>query len=316
MKIPKRQFLSRVFGIFISGIIATSLLTSCSQNDQVKPIKLAGIAFDDEQDAEAGYIILSELIEEATGRPVEFFETSDYSALTESFLAGQVDIAQLTDFSYVVAKSRKPSIQLLAASARQRGMQGGGVAYGITPETETGISELKDLRGRSLCFSDPASSAGYLWPSYFMYEAGLNPKLGEGSDVDINFVGSFPQVATSVANGDCEAGFILDSFFDVTLQDSEVVDINQLQIFWKSPARPGQPLAYNAQNISESEAQSIQNVLLEKGNKDFLVENGVCEERSSCRLLSASAWGYAPVQDSDFDLTRKMCARLELEQCR
>lgn len=299
------------------GLMLVSLfaLSGCTETQSEDPIRLGGIPLDDQQDAAGGYRILADLITEATGRKVEFFDTSDYASVTEALLAGQIDIAQLPSIGYVVARSRNEKIEILGVGARDGGKLIGSHTYGITRIDNSSINSLQDIAGKTVCFSDPSSSAGYLWPSKSILEAGLNPVVGKNPDFDVQFVGSFPQVASSIELGDCEAGFILDSFFDKTLKNSDIVNVENLRIFWKSPVSPGSPLVFDSDAISQNEAQAIREILVEKGNKDYLVSAGVCTTVSDCKLLSASAWGYVLAEDQLFDSIRELCSRLELEQC-
>lgn len=308
----KKTRLSVLAGALTVGLLA---LGGCTENQAAEPIRLGGIPLDDSQDAESGYLILSNLIEEATGRPVQFFDTTDYASVTEALLAGQIDIAQIPSIGYVVAKNRNENIKLLGVGARDGGKLLGVRSYGITRADNATINSLEDIKGKSICFSDPSSSASYLWPSKSILEAGLNPIVGKDPDFDVQFVGSFPQVASSVEIKDCEAGFILDSFFDETLKDSNIVNLKNLRIFWRSPVSPGSPLVFDADSISQSEAASIRRILVEKGNKDYLVSVGLCGSYQDCKLLSASTWGYAMVEDQFFNPIRELCALLELEQC-
>ena len=85
------------------GVISAIALSGCSSTDETRPIRLAGIPLEDTQNVADSYAILMEIISDATGREVEFYQSPDYTSGTEALLAGQVDIAQISSFSYVMA---------------------------------------------------------------------------------------------------------------------------------------------------------------------------------------------------------------------
>ena len=297
------------------AFLSVTALVGCSVEDNEEPIRVTGVPFDDSQNVADSYAVFMDLVAEATGREVQFFDSSDYGSITEAVISGQVDIAQLSAFSYVLATSRSDDLEILGISTRSPEDEPGYRSYGIIRKDQTDISELSDLEGKTICFSDPASGAGYLWPAKFLNEAGLNPDPLTTDDFEAVFVDTFPQVAIGVQLGDCDAGFLLDVFYDKTLVNSDFVDLDQLDKFWTSTVSPGIPLVINVSGFSEEERASLDLMIREKANKDYLVDQGICEDRANCNYLSDAAWGYVPGEDSFYDELRELCAVLELEQC-
>ena len=303
------------FGAMAMAVPAL-LLASCASVAEAEPIVVSGIPFDDSQNVEDSYKIFMTLIEETTGREVEFYQAPDYATVTEAVISGQVDIAQISAFSYVLATSRTADLEVMGISGRNPVDPPGYFSYGIKRAGDTSISEIADLEGKTVCFSDPSSGAGYLWPAKFISEAGLDPSPTTTSDFRPIFADTFPQVALSVELGDCDAGFILDVFWDKTLVNSQIVNLDNLEKFWGSTVSPGIPLVLNSTKFSESEIALLKEMVITKANKDYLVEAGVCEDRATCKFLSDAAWGYLPGNDEFFDELRDLCGLLDLAQCR
>lgn len=298
------------------GVISAIALSGCSSTDETRPIRLAGIPLEDTQNVADSYAILMEIISDATGREVEFYQSPDYTSGTEALLAGQVDIAQISSFSYVMATSRSESIAILGVSTRDPNNVPGYLSYGIKQSGDPEINSLEDLKGKKVCFSDPSSGAGYMWPAKFLAEAGLDPDPVSTQDFEPIFADTFPQVALSVSLGDCDAGFILDAFFDKTLVNSELVDLGTIEKFWTSTPSPNIPLVANSDLLSLDEINLIQKGLEAKANKPYLVEAGICDDFATCSLLTAAAWGYVPAEDELYDELRDLCALLRLDQCK
>ena len=305
------------FRITLSALAVSALmLAGCSPADQSEPIVVSGIPFDDSQNVEDSYRIFMDLIEEATGRDVEFYQAPDYATVTEAVITGQVDIAQISAFSYVLATSRTSDLQVLGISGRNPTDPPGYFSYGIKRAGDASISDLNDLQGKKVCFSDPSSGAGYMWPAKFLAEAGMDPNPSTTADFTPVFAETFPQVALSVELGDCDAGFILDVFWDKTLVNSEIVDLGNLEKFWGSPVSPGIPAVLNSTKFTEAEIVALNDMIATKANKDYLVDAGICDDRASCQFLSDAAWGYVPGDDKFFDELRELCTLLDLAQCR
>lgn len=303
----------------ISVALATAtslLLTGCSaQQPESEPLVFVGVPVDEGKDPAESYRIMMDLVSEATGREVTFYQAQDYATATEALISGQVDVAVLSVFSYVLATSQNDQIDLLATVARAGGDLPGAFSYGIKRAGDPAVTTLNDLKGKKVCFSDPASGVGYFWPAYSMLEAGIDPDPIESEDYSAIFSGTFPQVAVAVANGDCDAGFILDAIFDSVLPNSDLVDVSKLEKFWTSPVLPGLPLVVNSARIDQASSDSIKSIMLERGNKTALVSSGVCENEKDCPFLSAAAWGFVEKEESFYEPLRDLCARLEISQC-
>ena len=291
-------------------------MSGCTPGTSDEPIRVAGLPFDDTQNLAESYQIFMELVSEATGREVVFFETSDYAATTEAVVSGQVDIAQLSAFNYVLATSRSDEIEILGISTRDPKELPGTYAYAIKRAGDASINSVSDLAGKKVCFSDPSSGIGYLWPAKFLAESGFNADPLTTTDFTPVFTGTFPQVALGVELGDCDAGFLLDVFWDKTLVNSDTVDVTQLEKFWESTVSPGIPLVFNPARFSPEEVKALREMIEERANKDYLVEAGICSDFEECKFLSQAAWGYVSGQDSFYDELRQLCDLLDLEQCR
>lgn len=304
------QLLRALSAVALTGLV----LAGCTANTN-EPLVMVGVPVDESQNTAESYQLMMDLVSESVDRDVTFYESQDYGSGTQALIGGRVDIAVLSVFSYVLATSASEDIKLLATVARDGGELPGAFAYGIRRTGDEEISNIEDLRGKRVCFSDPGSGVGYFWPAYSMFQLGIDPDPVSSSDYEAVFAGTFPQVAVAVANGDCDAGFLLDAMYDTVIPRSEVVDMSLIEQFWTSPVLPGLALVYNSSTVSEDEADLIRTSMLAKGNKNSLVEEGVCTEYSDCRFLSAAAWGFVETSDSFYDPLRELCARMEIAQC-
>ena len=77
----------------------------------------------------------------------------------------------------------------------------------IMVRTDSGIDALKDLKGKSFAFVDPASTSGHLYPKTLLLSKGLDPKNFFGKTV---FAGSHNAVVFSIYKGEVDGGAAYD----------------------------------------------------------------------------------------------------------
>ena len=236
-----------------------------------------------------------------TGKDIEFFEAADYTALIEASIAGKIDVAAFSGFTYYNATKNGAEITPFAGQLTGDLEEPGYYSVAIANPT-AGISTLKDFAGKSICFVSETSTSGYLFPSKALLEAGVDP----ATDVTPVFAGKHDASAEKVAAGtECVAGFAEDAVADAMIADGSVVEIARELV-------PGAPIVY-----SNALPQSIKDVLVEKlsdTTMDDMIEAGVVVDDAE----AAKEWfaGTKPVDDSYYDQIRDLCEELpSVESC-
>ena len=307
---------SAALALALSGCAATDPSATPTESTTTTPalekIVFAGLAMDENPDVSTRYQLLMDLISEETGLPVEFYEAPDVAAIVEGLTSGRAQLAQLDGISYALATSLSEDVSLVAAYSRGADAAPGAKSYGIT-RVDSGIDDITDAKGLTVCFPDPASTS-YLWPAYALQQAGINPDSAGAGDITPVFTGTPAQIGVAVQNGDCDLGFLIDTFWDRIYPTSDLVDMDQLTKVWESDVIPVGPLAAHSSLSSELQ-QQIRDLLLEKGNKDYFIAEGLCADAASCPMLAVSSWGYVATEDEFFDSVRQVCDALALEQC-
>lgn len=152
------------------------------------------------------------MLEKATGKKVRFQSATSYSSVIEAQRTGNVDIGQYGPFSLVTAQNSGVKITPIAAETTAKGTAPGYHSYGIT-RPGSGINSIADFKGKKVCFVDPDSTSGFLYPSAALIDAGLDPS----KDVTQVIAGGHDASALAVLNGQCDAGFAQESMIDTTL---------------------------------------------------------------------------------------------------
>lgn len=277
---------------------------------------LGAVPAENSTDLQAGYDPLIKLLEKETGAKVELSQASDYAGVVEGMIAGKVDLAFLGPFAYVIATSNDAKIQPLGAVVAAKGQPAGYRSYGLAKAGNTAVNSLADFKGKSVCFVDPSSTSGFLYPSAGLIEAGV---VSSAQEKDLTaglkpvYAGGHDASALAVKNGGCDAGFAMQSMVDTTLPGKGELKAGELKKVWTSPTIAGS-LFVARQDLGADRITRLTSVLTEKGNADYLKANGMCE--GDCLLTDEDAWGVVPAKDEDYAGVRQVCAVTKSDKCK
>jgi phosphonate transport system substrate-binding protein len=272
-------------------------------------LRYAAVPAEQNIDPTVEYGDIIKLVEKETGKKVQFVRSTDYNAVIEGMVSGKIDIAEFGPLSYVLAKNNGAKITPVASMV-EKGQPPTYQSYGIVPK-DSPIKDINGFRGKKVCFVDPGSTSGYLFPTAALQGAGIDPKTG----VTPVMAGGHDNSVLSVASGKCEAGFAENSMVDTILPSKGKLKPGQVRVVWKSAPIPQSPVAIRDALPADVKAKLIQ-TFTKDAQKDRMVQMGVCASVDHCQVTSdASIWGFAPVTDATFDTIRKVCAATKNENC-
>jgi phosphonate transport system substrate-binding protein len=162
---------------------------------------------------------------------------SNYPALVEALVAGQVDIAWNTPLAYLQAKEKLGGrCQVLA----MRDTDVGFTTVFITP-TDSPLRSLSDLKGKRFAVASRDSSHAAILPLYFLHQNGIHPDTDLTLlrfDTDVGKHGdtgtSEEEVVRAVLNREADAGALGKATWDASVGAGRI-DSHELRIFWTSP---------------------------------------------------------------------------------
>ncbi|MFD4404864.1 phosphate/phosphite/phosphonate ABC transporter substrate-binding protein [Nocardia sp. NPDC058499] len=313
--------LQRSFGT--AALAATTLLLAAcgssaagdtesgiSGSGDPETLVFASIPSEESNSLQQDYALIADVIEKETGRPVELQNATDYAAVIEAQRAGKVQIAAYGPFSYVTARDTGVATTPIAALVDAPDEEPGYQAYGIV-EAGSPIRTLADFRGKKVCFVDPASTSGYLYPSAGLKEAGIDPV----TDITPVFAGGHDAAVLAVVSGQCDAGFAYDSMVEQTMPSKGQIQQGDVEIVWKSEIIAGSPVAIS-DSLSPELKEQITTIFRTQLNRPALVEKGYCTDEESCDLPENTEYGYAAVDDATFDGVRKVCEITRAAACK
>ncbi|WP_407341348.1 phosphate/phosphite/phosphonate ABC transporter substrate-binding protein [Pengzhenrongella phosphoraccumulans] len=252
----------------------------------------------DSVDTATNYQPLMDYIAAETGKTVEYHESTDYAALIEASVAGKLDVASFSGFTYVTAKNNGAKITPISSIVTAEGGEPGYFSEAIVPKGSP-ITSIDDFAGKKVCFVDPSSTSGYLFPSYNLLEAGIDPT----TDITPVFAGKHDVSVQKVALGtECEAGFAEDS--EVAKSDG-VTSILQTQV-------PGAPIVVSDTLPADVKAQLTDT--LSRVTVDEIIASGI--DSADTDAFRSVFYATAPVDDAYYDLIRDICKATQAEQCK
>ncbi|MDQ4009256.1 MAG: phosphate/phosphite/phosphonate ABC transporter substrate-binding protein [Actinomycetota bacterium] len=267
----------------------------------------AAVPSEESDSLQAGFDPIIAMIEKETGKTIEFQNATDYAAVIEGMRAGKVDIAQFGPFSYVLARNQGAQVTPVGAQVDGPDEEPGYQSYGIV-KAGSPITDLAGYRGKKVCFVDPSSTSGYLYPTAGLLEAGIDPT----KDIEPIFAGGHDASVLAVKSGQCDAGFAYDSMVDSQLIDKGSLQPGEITTLWKSETIPSSPIAI-ADDLDPELRSTLTRLIAEQANVDYLKANGFCS--GDCKLGDEDSWGYKAVDDALYNGVRKVCDVTKNKSC-
>lgn len=292
-----------------AGALALATLTACGGGDDADTITFAAVPAESSTSLQTSFENITKLIEQETGKTVEFQNASDYASVIEGQRAGQIDIASYGPFSYVIAKDSGIDLEPVVAPTNDENTPPAYTSLAYV-KSDSDIENIEDLRGKNVCFVDPSSTSGYLVPMKGLMDAGIDMQ----ADLTEVIAGGHDSSLLSVESGNCDVGFAHDAMLK-TLEDTGQIEPGSLKPIWESEPITEDPIALNKTTLDAETVEKITTVLREKANKPALVEAGICSSVEDCELPEEIEWGYRAVDDGDYDSIREICEVTDAEAC-
>lgn len=234
---------------------------------------------------------LKDYLEKALSKDVEIIVTTDYSSMIEAMRFGRIEVAYFGPFSYVLAKSKAPTIEPFAV-----GVERGSPTYqSVLIATAGGpVKSLADVRGQAFGFGDQASTSSHLAPrAHLLTKATLD---GE-KDYRPVHLGTHDAVARAVQAGQVPAGALSKPILDTLISRGTVDGSKIVQLELTAPI-PNYPMVMQADLKAELK-QGIRNAFLNMKEAEV--------------LKSFRVQGFQATDDKAYDVLRETARVLKLD---
>ncbi len=193
-----------------------------------------GLFQPDRERNDATYRPLAEHLGRHLGRAVQLRTVDSWEGLAKALAAGQVDIALMGPWGYVLA-NHAAGAQAVAT-----------IEYDGKPEyfalivthPDSGIRTIADLKGRSFAFGDKGSTSGYLIPLHFFMNQGIEPERDFARVVHTKH----QAIETQVAAGALDAGADYNRNRNAMIEQG-LLDPKRSVVIWQSDPLPNDAVA-------------------------------------------------------------------------
>jgi phosphonate transport system substrate-binding protein len=235
---------------------------------------------------------------------------TSYASMIEAQAAGKAQLIEYGPFSYWIALHQGLKIQNVGIVTDAPNTTGAYYSVGVVnPKLNPGITSIKDFKGKKTCYSDPASTSGYLYPSYGLLSVGINPQTG----VTPVFAGSDTTAPLDVAKGSCQVGFSNNQDLPLIFTQNNIPH-SDIKIVWTSVAIPGSPVAAS-DSLPASFRSALENVLVKYGNSAYMAAHHYCSSVTACDNITEQ-YGYAPPSVANYSVIAKICALTKSPSCK
>ncbi len=263
--------------------------------------KLVFATLPDREGADQDAQPIADWIAEITGKEVEFFPATDYTAVVQGLASGQIDIAQISAFTYYQSQAAGAEIEPIGAQITQEGGEPGYYSVAIANPAWQG-STLADFADEPICFVNPTSTSGFAVP--------MGGLIGAGVDVaDENIIapegGSHDLNAAKVAEGaECQVGFAQDINADPLIESGALVEVERVLV-------PAAPIVMQAGLPQEVKDQLLAEIA--DSTQSSLTDAGI----ELNPFLTESWFGFGAVDDAYYNVIRDLCTEVadKVEAC-
>lgn len=234
---------------------------------------------------------LKQYLEQTLKRDIELVVTTDYSSMIEAMRFGRIEVAYFGPFSYVLAKSRAPSIEPFAV-----GVERGSPTYqSVLIATAGGpVKTLDDIRGKAFGFGDQASTSSHLAPRAHLLK---KAKLDGERDYRVVHLGTHDAVARAVQAGQVPAGALSKPILDSLIKRGTIDATRVIELDLSAPI-PNYPIVMQG-NLAPALKQGIRDAFLLMKDKSV--------------LAAFRVEAFAPTTDAAYDVLRETASVLKLD---
>lgn len=234
-------------------------------------------------------------LEKKLGERVKVFTATDYAGVIEGMRKKRVDIAWFGPLSYVLAE-QEAGAEAIAVGVR-KGSSSSTYKSIFVARCDSGLKSIKDLKGKSVAFVDPASTSGGLVPTYMIKQvSGQMPEQYFGK---FTYAGSHDAAELAVKNGTVDAAADNDITYEKMLAKG-LISKAEICVIAESDPLPGSPLAVRG-SLTGAEKAAIKNAILSAHNDIQVTGYGELSH-------------YVEAKPADYQIIRDLIKQLGLKK--
>ncbi|MDR1315366.1 MAG: phosphate/phosphite/phosphonate ABC transporter substrate-binding protein [Spirochaetales bacterium] len=248
--------------------------------------------------------IMQKEMSAAIGIKVVEINAADYNAVVEAMRTKHADVVYFGPVSYVQAVERSGA-EAMVTPAPFGDKSRSGYTSKIIVKAGSPLKNLRDLRGKSFAFVDPASTSGNYVPTLELMNAfpGMTNEDLHTNGVFFSstmFSGKHQNGLQAVINGDVDAAPVASDILAAEAAAGRV-NLADITVIHESPRIPSSPLAIRGDLPADLKAR-IKSFLLAYRNPDYF--------QFMLGFSAAEKPEFVEAFDSDYDYVRDLMAKV------
>jgi phosphonate transport system substrate-binding protein len=225
------KFIPKLITALLFGLVVASATAAPA-------LKLGvGLFQPDKDKNDATYRPIAAYLADKLGREVELRTVDSWEGLAKSLASGETDLALLGPWGYVLA-NQQAGAQVVSTIL----YDGKPEYFGImVTHPDSGIKNLKDLKGRTFAFGDKGSTSGYLIPLHYFMTQGIDPETYFSKVLYT----SHQAIETQVTRGALDAGADYNRNRNAMIEQG-LIKADQSRIIWQSAPLPNDAFAVSS----------------------------------------------------------------------
>ena len=277
----KCSWINQTLTYLLTGVsLAISLPVHATEN-QRQDLYLGSVAMDIPAAMVKRLTPLAKYLSAQTGYNISFRASANLESAVDDLGKGHTQIAYLTPVAYLEAHEKYKALPLVSPLTRGKST----FTLVIAVKKDSPVKTMQDLRGKKFAFGDKNA---LLQPAVVV-EAGIN--LEDFSSYD--YLNHYDNIAKAILNDDFDAGILKDTV-------AEKFEPKGLRIIHTSPPLPSYLFAVRS-NLSPKTFAKLKKAML-------ALDTDTVESKAVLNALDQGYTGFAPVEDQDYDVIRKLIA--------
>ena len=153
--------MKRIVGVVL--LLTAWFVTDASAAQALKELRISAIPDENPQEMLRIYQPFADYLSKEIGIPVKFTPVVDYAATVEGLAANRLEMVWYGGLTSVQAARQAKGARRIIMRKEDAQFK----SHFVTRK-ETGIKNLKDLKGKTFAFGSVSSTSGHLMPRYFL----------------------------------------------------------------------------------------------------------------------------------------------------
>jgi phosphonate transport system substrate-binding protein len=245
MRTRREMLISTMAGLAVAAL-GIPFVRANDWRSKLSTLNFGVVSSENEADRIVRYKTFTSYMERSLQVSVKMHQATDYAGTIEALKARKLEFARFGPAAYAQAwLITGGKVEPIVVETDSDGFVGYHAV--VVVKADSPYTSLADLQGRSFAYADPNSTSGFVAPSFFLREDGIDPGAFFGRT---GFSGSHENSIIAIRNGTYDAAatwWTNDERNNVARMEGKgMIPKGQTRMIWKSPRLPGSPWAIHA----------------------------------------------------------------------